>query len=349
MAKLILMSNNLHKSLNTFFLPENHLKSDQQPINLLIFNYSVVIRFVPQIWSDLPFMPFVNIIRVPVLRFVVFSSIFFSKSRHVIQFLKFPKILEIPRPNQVNQLPTNLRVTRKKSSNLSRKFLIYAWFDIRSSQFQWPKRTHTNSPLSHSTHTKASTERPTAHNDSSALYNVVNFTSTSHPIVVKETFNTSNNKESGDIKNSSDISSVNLVVNKDVVILSSSKLNNSISNSSGSETPRVERLHPVKMVALRPNGKKYITNFDAAPESSGLLTSLMKVFGMNKCPEIPPTLDGPVEVDTDYESEESVNKKFEGKLQPGGRFKPSECRWEKTEFILQKYINSFTILEHVTA
>ena len=206
---------------------------------------------------------------------------------------------------------------------------IYLLIVIHSSQFQWPKRTHTNSPLPHPTHTNVSTER-FAHNDSSALlYSVANFTSTSHPIVVKQIYNNSNNKESGDIKNSIDSSSVNLVV-KDVVILKNSMLNSSVSSkhSSSDSLRKLEQpaAHPVKTVTLRTNGKKYITNFDAAPESSGLLTSIMKVFGLNKCPEIPPNLDGPVRVDTDYEPEESVNKKFQGKLEQGGRFKPNECR-----------------------
>ncbi|KAL9702815.1 hypothetical protein quinque_006333 [Culex quinquefasciatus] len=44
------------------------------------------------------------------------------------------------------------------------------------------------------------------------------------------------------------------------------------------------------------------------------------------CPPIPPSLDGPYEVDPTYEPLTSVEQKLAPKLQPGGQYRPRECR-----------------------
>lgn len=68
-------------------------------------------------------------------------------------------------------------------------------------------------------------------------------------------------------------------------------------------------------------------DFDASlVKDEGILSSIMKVFGLNQCPVTPPDLVGPIEVDVQPEFMENVEKKLVGKIQKGGRFKPSECR-----------------------
>lgn len=44
------------------------------------------------------------------------------------------------------------------------------------------------------------------------------------------------------------------------------------------------------------------------------------------CPPIPPSLDGPFEVEHTYEPLTSVEQKLAPKLQPGGQYSPRECR-----------------------
>lgn len=48
--------------------------------------------------------------------------------------------------------------------------------------------------------------------------------------------------------------------------------------------------------------------------------------GQGSCPPIPPSLDGPFEVDPTYESLTSVEQKLAPKLAPGGQYSPRECR-----------------------
>lgn len=61
------------------------------------------------------------------------------------------------------------------------------------------------------------------------------------------------------------------------------------------------------------------------PYSSQLLTKLMTKFGLNACPMIPPDLKGPIDINKEFESLESVEAKFRDRLQPGGWYKPTEC------------------------
>lgn len=68
-------------------------------------------------------------------------------------------------------------------------------------------------------------------------------------------------------------------------------------------------------------------DFDASlVKDEGILSSIMKVLGLNQCPKTPPDLVGPIEVDTQPEYIENVEKRFADKIMLGGRFKPSDCR-----------------------
>lgn len=55
------------------------------------------------------------------------------------------------------------------------------------------------------------------------------------------------------------------------------------------------------------------------------LSKLMTKFGLNACPLIPPNLNGPIDIDIEYESLESIEAKFRDRLLPGGWYKPTEC------------------------
>lgn len=68
-------------------------------------------------------------------------------------------------------------------------------------------------------------------------------------------------------------------------------------------------------------------DFDASlVADEGILSSIMKVLGLNQCPAMPPDLVGPIEIDTQPEALESVEKKLADKITLGGRYKPSDCR-----------------------
>lgn len=60
-------------------------------------------------------------------------------------------------------------------------------------------------------------------------------------------------------------------------------------------------------------------------DNSVMVDSLVRTRGLSNCPPIPPNLDGPIEVDTTYESVSSVEQKLAPKLQPGGQYTPREC------------------------
>lgn len=55
------------------------------------------------------------------------------------------------------------------------------------------------------------------------------------------------------------------------------------------------------------------------------------------CPPIPPSLDGPYEVDSTYEPLTSVEQKLAPKLQPGGQYSPRECRARDRVAIIVPY------------
>lgn len=76
-----------------------------------------------------------------------------------------------------------------------------------------------------------------------------------------------------------------------------------------------------------PIKKSKYQDFDASlVKDEGILSSIMKVLGLNQCPAVPPDLVGPIEVDTQSEDIESVEKRLVDKIALGGRFKPSDCR-----------------------
>lgn len=70
---------------------------------------------------------------------------------------------------------------------------------------------------------------------------------------------------------------------------------------------------------------KYATMPSQMHHKSPFLLKLMTKFGLNACPLTPPILNGPIEVNIEYESLSSVESKFRNKLLSGGWYKPKEC------------------------
>lgn len=56
------------------------------------------------------------------------------------------------------------------------------------------------------------------------------------------------------------------------------------------------------------------------------LNSLKNSTNIKACPLQPSELIGPIDIDIDYESLESIEQRFYNRLQPGGHFKPMECK-----------------------
>lgn len=72
---------------------------------------------------------------------------------------------------------------------------------------------------------------------------------------------------------------------------------------------------------------KYQDFDESLVPDEGIFDSIMKVLGLNnKCPTTPPDLVGPIEVDSSPDDLENVEHSLSSKLQPGGRFKPNECK-----------------------
>lgn len=87
-----------------------------------------------------------------------------------------------------------------------------------------------------------------------------------------------------------------------------------------------EAHHPVKHKKPLVKKTKY-QDFDASlVKDEGILSSIMKVLGLNQCPAVPPDLVGPIEVDTKPEFIENVEKRFADEITLGGRYKPANCR-----------------------
>ncbi|CAO1437125.1 unnamed protein product [Diamesa hyperborea] len=139
------------------------------------------------------------------------------------------------------------------------------------------------------------------------------------------------NRENGDITISNNRMILNNNSNKIVVISN----NSSVESSSNpaliheliSEVPIVIKESVPKYLLKGPHKKKINTDFDdSLVKKDGILSSIMKVFGLNQCPIQPPNLEGPIEVDVGPEFLENVEKRLAPLMQLGGRFKPKDCR-----------------------
>lgn len=49
-------------------------------------------------------------------------------------------------------------------------------------------------------------------------------------------------------------------------------------------------------------------------------------LNLDPCPLQPPNSIGPIDIDVSYSSLESIEQRFQGRLEPGGCFKPTECQ-----------------------
>lgn len=58
---------------------------------------------------------------------------------------------------------------------------------------------------------------------------------------------------------------------------------------------------------------------------SQFLTKLMTTFGLISCPLTPPDLNGPINIDVEYEPISQTEDRFRELLLPGGWYKPQEC------------------------
>lgn len=193
---------------------------------------------------------------------------------------------------------------------------------IFSNSLQWPKRTHTNVHQQHPQGISTTTPKQTPNESLEATANVtaalrVNATSSSVAANGSDATSIAQSvkdfhSENGDIKLSHKLS------DKEVAIGNSS--------SDNVEDLAVDQSHH-KVKHKKAVKKTKYQDFDASlVKDEGLLSSIMKVLGLNQCPATPPDLQGPIEVDTQPEFLENVEKRLADKITPGGRFKPSDCR-----------------------
>ena len=208
-------------------------------------------------------------------------------------------------------------------------------FYFFSSPLKWPKRTHTNTyqqqQPAHTTST--TTKTPIEFVDAiqyatSATFpnaTAVATNTTVHSVVVDEShLKTSNelgakdfHSENGDIKLNSRHSDKKVDLDNSI---SEKIVDEVMTNTEPEVHHKVKHKNPTKK-------KSKYQDFDASlVKDDGILSSIMKVLGLNQCPAMPPDLNGPIEVDVQPEFLENVEKRFVDKITMGGRFKPSECR-----------------------
>lgn len=154
--------------------------------------------------------------------------------------------------------------------------------------------------------------------------------------------NSSNNNDSGDIKNISsnryNAIKENLVIEKEQkggkACNNNSSTNNCTSNQSSTDESVDKKMttlashHPLAKSDKSLAKKSKYQNFDVDINDNGssLLNSIMKVFGLNPCPPIPQNLDGPINVDSSPEDLKNVEKRLGSQLMAGGRHKPTDCK-----------------------
>lgn len=168
-----------------------------------------------------------------------------------------------------------------------------------------PKRTHANPHYAHSSLSTTTTK------STPIEFTKINSTGDG------DSGNSTNSKVQNEnvYKNQSDIKIIHRI----------SPTNKSLSEN---EIPPIVEIHHHRVKQRKPLIKKTkYQDFDASlVNDDGIFSSIMKVFGLNQCPLTPPDQYGPIEADATFEELDIVEKRFAGKIQPGGRFWPSECR-----------------------
>lgn len=196
-------------------------------------------------------------------------------------------------------------------------------FSIFSNPLKWPKRTHINTQHAGTSATTTTTTKQTPNESLDATFNVTG-SSVNNSLAANSLNQTTTtlsvkdfHKENGDIK-------LNRKISDKAV-----ELANRSSDSVAVVDTQVVVAHDVhhRVIKKKPVKKTKYQDFDASlVKDEGILSSIMKVFGLNQCPAVPPDLNGPIEVDTQPEFLENVEKRFADKITLGGRFKPSDCR-----------------------
>lgn len=196
-------------------------------------------------------------------------------------------------------------------------------FFIFSIPLKWPKRTHTNTHQQH-VHGTSTTTKQTPNELLEASQNATAISIGS--IALSNSSNKTSNaqsakdfhSENGDIK-------FNRRHNSDTAIdIGNNSSSDNVVEPATAAAPEVH--HKIKHTRPMVKKSKY-QDFDASlVPDDGILSSIMKVLGLNQCPAVPPDLVGPIEVDTQPEYLENVEKKFADKITLGGRYKPSDCR-----------------------
>ncbi|XP_063708533.1 beta-1,4-N-acetylgalactosaminyltransferase bre-4 [Culicoides brevitarsis] len=67
------------------------------------------------------------------------------------------------------------------------------------------------------------------------------------------------------------------------------------------------------------------------------IEALMQQLGINPCPMVPDDLEGPIQVDTMYETLEAVEEHLRGKVLSGGRYHPKKCNSKHRVAIIVPY------------
>lgn len=196
-------------------------------------------------------------------------------------------------------------------------------FFIFSVPLKWPKRTHTNTHQQHVHGTSTTTKQtPIESLDASQNATATPFANVALSNSTNKTSNAQSVKdfhsENGDIK-------FNRRHSDTAVDLGNNSSSDNVVELATIVAPEVTH-HKVKHSRPMVKKTKY-QDFDASlVKDDGILSSIMKVLGLNQCPAVPPDLVGPIEVDTQPEYLENVEKRLADKITLGGRYKPSDCR-----------------------
>lgn len=208
---------------------------------------------------------------------------------------------------------------------------------FRSSQ-QWPKRTRSSYEIanfSNATDTISNKIITIANRFSSYSNTTTTSTSTLPTINTNDTINLTQYNNNVTTKNFSkpvilNVNNINhnMMINEtddDALIAAQRNASRHLLNP-----PKIIS-EAAGVVLRRRNGTTTIssnsnaTTFIETTTKPTFFQSIMTTLGLNVCPEMPPNLEGPIEVNTTFERITILEHRLAPLLLPGGAYKPKEC------------------------
>uniref|UniRef100_A0A336LBW0 Beta-1,4-N-acetylgalactosaminyltransferase n=1 Tax=Culicoides sonorensis TaxID=179676 RepID=A0A336LBW0_CULSO len=206
---------------------------------------------------------------------------------------------------------------------------------LSSTAHYWPKRTHLHSEMTIQSNTNiniSSTATSAELEPSNLLKEDVKYKKQPDVSFILEK-NIDIESNSNNVSNHNKSSGNKLYANSTIIALTNSNHNNS-SNDHKTNNSDVKTSLNSTQTSIKSQKNVTPTKTKSRKE---FIAALMQQLGINPCPMVPDDLDGPIEVDTSYETLESVEKRLGPKLLPGGRYHPKKCNSKHRVAIIVPY------------